>query len=296
MAIFVRVIEEGAMRRAALSLGMTPAAVSQQIGQLETQLDTRLLHRSTRKLSLTEAGQAYFYYCQQMVQSAQEAEQALAAVRHQLAGEIRMTAPVGLAARQLPLALAPLLAQHSKLNLTLLASDECLDMVEHRLDIAFRAGPLEDSTLVATPVCDFPARLCASPAYLESQGIPETVEALQTHAFLVQSQTHGSGRLQLTHPTLGQRRVRITPRIQTNNLQVVHRFARQGLGMAVLPEHEASEALENGALLPVLPGWQLPGMPFYLVTPNRQRTEKVEAVIATVKRYFSNSTTVREPV
>ncbi|SDJ11536.1 DNA-binding transcriptional regulator, LysR family [Ferrimonas sediminum] len=283
------------MRRAAQSLGMTPAAVSQQIRHLETQLDTRLLHRSTRKLSLTEAGQAYFHHCQQMVQSAQEAEQALAAVRYQLAGEVRMTAPVGLAARQLPMALAPLLAQHPKLTLTLLASDECLNMVENRLDIAFRAGPLEDSTLVATPVCEFPSRLCASPSYLESHGTPETPEALEQHAFLVQSQTHRDGRLQLVHSTLGQRRVRITPKIQTNNLQVVHRFACQGLGLAVLPDHEASNALERGELLPVLPGWQLSGLPFFMVTPDRHRTEKVEAVIAAVKRYFLASTGAREP-
>jgi DNA-binding transcriptional LysR family regulator len=170
MAVFAEVVAAGSLTAAARRLGMTPSAVSQHLRQLEGALGLALLHRSTRKLTLTEAGARYIEGCTAMVAAARAAEQALARHRDEPEGELRIAAPIGFGGL-LARALAPL-RRHPRLTLQLLLDDALVDLIEARVDIALRAGSLPDSSLVARRLGSMGAQMCAAPAYLAERGWP----------------------------------------------------------------------------------------------------------------------------
>lgn len=165
MAVFAAVVEQRSMSAAARALGMTPSAVSQQVRQLEREGGVTLLHRSTRKLSLSAAGERFYAGCAAMVAAARAAQQQLVQVRDAPTGELRVAAPVGFA-RHVAGALAGLMNAHRGLTLQLLVDDRRIDLIEARIDLALRFGPLADSTWAARKLCDMPQVLCAAPAYL----------------------------------------------------------------------------------------------------------------------------------
>jgi DNA-binding transcriptional LysR family regulator len=170
MAVFAEVVAAGSLTAAARRLGMTPSAVSQHLRQLEGALGLALLHRSTRKLTLTEAGARYIEGCTAMVAAARAAEQALERHRDEPEGELRIAAPIGFGGL-LARALAPL-RRHPRLTLQLLLDDALVDLIEARVDIALRAGSLPDSSLVARRLGSMGAQMCAAPAYLAERGWP----------------------------------------------------------------------------------------------------------------------------
>jgi DNA-binding transcriptional LysR family regulator len=161
MAVFAEVVAAGSLTAAARRLGMTPSAVSQHLRQLEGALGLALLHRSTRKLTLTEAGARYIEGCTAMVAAARAAEQALERHRDEPEGELRIAAPIGFGGL-LARALAPL-RRHPRLTLQLLLDDALVDLIEARVDIALRAGSLPDSSLVARRLGSMGAQMCAAP-------------------------------------------------------------------------------------------------------------------------------------
>ncbi|WP_201305564.1 LysR family transcriptional regulator [Alcanivorax sp. S71-1-4] len=286
MAIFARVVEAGAMRRAAESLGMTASAVSQQMRALETSLGLPLLHRSTRRLTMTEAGERYYQHCARMLAAARDAEDVVAALRDSLTGELRITAPVGLAGAPLADALSPLLINHPQLNLSILATDERIDLIHERIDIAVRVGTLPYAGFIAHPLAEFPMLLCAAPAYLDRLGTPGNTADLSRHHWLVLSQVAGQRQLTLHHRQGRTEKLRVSPRVLCNNLNVARHFARRGLGLCLLPWHEARVALASGELVHVLPDWAPPPMPAWALTLERETPAKVSAALALLKRHF----------
>ena len=171
------------MSAAARRLGMSPSAVSQTIRALEQHGGVTLLHRSTRKLALTEAGERYFPHCQRMLEAARAAAQSLQQARDAPTGELRLSAPVGFASHLAP-ALAPLLAEAPQLRLRLLVDDAMIDLIDARIDVAIRIGRLADSSWIARRLCDFETILCASPEYLARAGVPATPQQLPAHQWL----------------------------------------------------------------------------------------------------------------
>src|ERR1700733_9845673 len=157
------------MSAAARRLGMSPSAVSQAIRALEQQGGVTLLHRSTRKLVLTEAGERYYPHCKRLVGAARAAAESLQQARDAPTGELRVSAPVGFANHIAP-ALAPLLAEAPQLRLRLLVDDAMIDLIDARIDVAIRAGRLADSSWIARRLCDFDMILCSSPDYLARHG------------------------------------------------------------------------------------------------------------------------------
>ncbi len=155
MAIFATVVDKGSMAAAAQSLGMTPSAVSQQIRKLESRAQVTLLHRTTRRLTLTEAGEAFYRSCAQMLAIAEEAERRLGEWRDAPVGELRLAAPVGFSGTLITQALKPLLENHRQLRLQLFFQDERIDLVAERIDLAIRVGNLADSSLVARHLGDW---------------------------------------------------------------------------------------------------------------------------------------------
>lgn len=272
MAVFAAVIEHGSMNAAARTLGMTPSAVSQHVRKLEQQHQLALLHRTTRKLTLTEAGEVFYRSCAAMLAAARDASQQLAAMRDEPAGELRISAPTGFAGGVISRALAPLLAEHPGLRLRLFFRDERIDLVSQRIDIALRAGQQPDSSLIARHIADWPFILCASPDYLARCGQPAQPAQLAQHDWIaVEQLSKPDGSLQLSPLQANgeTQSVRPRPRITSDSMLSARAFALAGMGISLQPEPEIRDALGSGQLLPVLPGWKAFDLPVYIVTPRR---------------------------
>ena len=289
-AIFAAVVEAGSMTGAAKSLGMTPSAVSQHISQLENLLGLTLLHRSTRRLSLTEAGEVVWQGCRVLQQTLSETELRLSEVRDSLLGEVRITAPVGMAGQPLALALSLLLQAHPGLTIQIIADDEKRDLIAERIDVALRVGSLPDSTLVARKLGQTRMLLCAAPAYLARKGTPRTPTDLATHDWLC-GEMLGSGLLLLDEKG-GEHRVRFKPKLLCNNVLPLRQFALAGQGISLQPEGEISEDLAQGRLLELLPGFRVAPMEIHAITPQREIPEKVRRVVEALRSYFGTTLSV----
>ena len=284
-AIFAAVVEAGTMTGAAKALGMTPSAVSQHIGQLESLLGLTLLHRSTRRLSLTEAGEVVWQGCQALQQTLNQTELRLSEVRDSLLGEVRITAPVGMAGQPLAQALSPLLQAHPGRCIQIIADDEKRDLIKERIDVALRVGALPDSTLVARKLGQTRMLLCAAPAYLARRGTPRTPAELVEHDWLCGDML-GSGLLLLDERG-GEHRLRFKPRVICNNVLPLRQFALAGQGISLQPEGEVAEDLAQGRLLALLPGFRVPPMEIHAITPQREIPEKVRRVITALRSHFA---------
>ncbi|WP_278959342.1 LysR family transcriptional regulator [Aquipseudomonas alcaligenes] len=284
MALFATVVDRGSMVGAAEVLGMTASAVSQQIRKLEESTQVSLLHRTTRKLTLTEAGASFYESCAQVLALAEQAEQRLAELRDAPVGELRIAAPVGLPGKLLSEALAPLLRAHPGLSLRLFFHDERIDLIERRIDLAIRVGQQDDSSLVARHVADWRMLLCAAPAYLARCGPVEDPQQLLGLDWLSLS-TDRWQQVTLYGPGGAQQRLRIESRVACNNILSVRQFTLAGMGVSVQPEPEVREQLASGQLLALLPAWQPAPIGIHLVTPRRDaQPAKVRYAIEALRR------------
>lgn len=289
MAIFAEVVAAGSMTAAARQLAMTPSAVSQHLRQLEQSLGLALLHRSTRRLSLTEAGERYHAGCAAMVAAARSAEQALARLRDEPEGELRLAAPIGFGGL-LAQALAPL-RSHPRLSLRLLLDDAVIDLIAARVDIALRVGALPDSTLVARKLGSMGRQLCASPAYLAARGWPAQPGDLPAHDWLGGRPGAAGGELLELQGPGGERcALRMEGRVQASQVTALHALCVAGWGISIVVSDDDRRALADGRLLPVLPGWRLDDLPVYAVTPRRgEQPAKVRHALDLLAAHFSQS-------
>ncbi|MBX3622135.1 MAG: LysR family transcriptional regulator [Rhizobacter sp.] len=287
MAVFAAVVQHGSMSAAGRALRMSTSAVSQQVRLLEQGSGVTLLHRSTRKLSVTDAGARFAEHCHAMVAAAARAQQQLALAHDAPSGELRMSAPVGFARHVAP-ALSPLLAAYPELKLRLLVDDALIDLVDARIDLALRAGRLPDSSWVARRLCDFEWLLCASPDYLRRHGEPRTPADLHHHQWLVGSRDASALRFELHGPGGAHEPVRVEARIASNNQLTLEQMCIAGLGLAVLTQPDVHDALQAGRLQRVLPAWALAPGPVWAVTPQRDnQPAKVRHAIAALQAHFA---------
>jgi DNA-binding transcriptional LysR family regulator len=311
LAVFAETVDAGSMSAAARRLGMSPSAVSQTIRALERQGGVLLLHRSTRKLTLTEAGARYYPHCRRMLDAAHAAAEALQQARDAPTGELRVSAPVGFANHIAP-ALAPLLAEAPQLRLRLMVDDAMIDLIEARIDVALRVGRMADSNWVARRLCDFEMILCASPGYLERHGEPTAPPDLAKHQWLAfgregQEPAPGSfaaaqgspkGMVPASQAVLVPLELQaedgsmqgavVEARIVSNNQVSLQQMCEHGLGIARLVRADVRSSLRRGELVQVLPSWRLAAMPVWAVTPRREgETAKVRAALACLKRHFA---------
>lgn len=287
MAIFATVVDRGSMVAAAEVLGMTASAVSQQIRKLEDSTQVSLLHRTTRKLTLTEAGATFYQSCAQVLALAQQAEQRLAELRDAPVGELRIAAPVGFSGRPISAALAPLLQAHSGLSLTLLFHDEQIDLIEQRIDLAIRVGTLQDSSLVARHIGDSRMLLCAAPSYLARKPSINRPEDLVGQDWLALNSDLQNSMLTLQGPGDEVQKLRIESRVSCNNILAVRHFTLAGMGISLQPEQEIREELALGSLRVLLPDWHLPLFGIYLVTPRRAaQPAKVRYAIEALRQHL----------
>jgi DNA-binding transcriptional LysR family regulator len=283
MGVLAAVVRHGSFAAAARQLRTSTSAVSQQIRALEQDMGVTLLHRSTRKLSLTPAGERFHAGCAAMVAAAEAAQAQLQQLRDAPEGELRLAMTVGFA-RQLAPALAPLLAAHPGLRLHLQVEDGFTDLVAHRIDLAIRFGRLPDSSWVAQRLGSVRMSLYAAPAYLAHQGVPATPEALQAADWLMLQDGTDTPR------TLPGTALTIRPRYTSNNQLSLQQLCEAGLGLAMLGDDDVAEALAAGRLLRLGSAIDWPVLPVWALTPQRDaQPAKVRHAIAALRQRFEGA-------
>lgn len=290
MAVFAEVVAAGSLSGAARQLGMTPSAVSQHLRQLEDALGLALLHRSTRKLTLTEAGARYVEGCTAMVAAARAANQALEHHRDEPEGELRIAAPIGFGS-VLATALAPL-RNFPKLSLHLLMDDALVDVIAERVDIAVRVANLQDSSLVARKLGTLRAQLCASPSYLAARGWPQHPADLARHDWLGGRPHSAAHEVLQLHSNDGQvARVEVTSRASATQVTALHALCVAGWGISIVLSDDDRRALADGRLVPVLPDWRPPDYDAYAITVRRgEQPAKVRHALDLLVQHFATLT------
>jgi len=285
LALFAEVVRAGSLTAAARRLRISTSAVSQHLRALEQAHGVTLLHRSTRKLSLTDAGGRFAEHCEALLLAAERAEQQLALSRDAPEGELRVAAPVGFARHVAP-ALAPLLAAHPLLRLTLLVDDKLIDLIESRIDLAFRGGRLPSSTAVARLICNFEWLICAAPSYLARTTPPKSPADLLSHQWIA-SPREGQHMIFELHGPAGEREtLRVEPRITSNNQYTLHQMCTAGLGLAVCVRPDVDDDLRSGRLVAVTDWRPAPG-PVWAVTPQREgQPAKVRHAMEAMRNYL----------
>ncbi len=254
MAVFVRVVESGSFSAAGRASGLSKSAVSKQIRRLEDELQVRLLNRTTRRLSLTEAGTAFYQGCRRVVAEAEAAVDAVSHLAVAVRGTLRVNGPMSFGIQHLAPILADFMALYPELKVDLTLNDRRVDLVEEGYDLALRIGELDDSSLIARRLAPNRSVLAAAPAYAERHGLPDAPEDLLRHHCLHYSYRSGL-EWRLRGPE-GERRLRPGCRLRINNGDALLQAAEAGLGITFLPTFICGEALRAGRLLRVLPGWE----------------------------------------
>ncbi|WP_421228415.1 LysR family transcriptional regulator [Aeromonas jandaei] len=262
MGLFATVVEQGSFTRAAELMGMPKSSVSQKISRLEAQLGVRLLQRTTRRLSLTPQGEIYVEHCQGLLTLARSANLAMARLRSAPAGRVRITAPEATGTLLLGRILAAFRALYPEVVLELTLSDEQLDLVGEGYDLALRAAPLKDSSLICRRIGQVPRHLVAAPAYLAAHGMPQQLSDLGRYACLVHSA--------LPLWPLQEGGWRPQGACISNSLLALRELAINEGGIALLPHHVCEGDLASGRLQKVLPELAVPPNPFYLIYPSRE--------------------------
>lgn len=262
--IFTRVVECHSFTQAAQGLGMQKSTVSRRIALLEERLGVRLLNRTTRKLRLTEVGQAYYERCRQIMLDFAEAEQAVMQLQLAPAGLLRITAPIEFGQLFLGQVLGDFMRQYPQISAEVELTSRHVDPVEEGVDIAILVGTPQDSTLIARKVFETSRRLYASPDYLAQHGTPQTVDELATHRAILLP--NDSPRYwPLLGESIGCQRV-----LSCNNITFAREAALAGAGIAGLPIMISELAVQQGRLLELLPQASLPVGELYAVYPSRR--------------------------
>lgn len=277
MAIFVRVVESGSFTGAAKALGLPKSTVSRKITQLEERLGVRLIQRTTRSLSLTDTGSAYHAQCARILADIEEANIAVTQMQSTPTGTLRITAPVLFGSTVLSGLVAEYMELHPQVNIDLVLSDQLLDLVQEGIDVAFRVGQLEDSSLIGRYLGDVKAMVCASPDYIAKYGKPTHPDEIANHQIIsATTWTQWS----LKGPESQEVTVNIKPRLRVNDMSSLYTLALSGAGITALPVLIAASAIKSKNLIPMLCDWPFEAHPIHaLYASNRHLSAKVRSFV-----------------
>jgi DNA-binding transcriptional LysR family regulator len=270
LRLFVAVAQTGGITAAARLLGLQKSAVSRDLMRLEEEVGARLLHRTTRKVSLTEAGRLLAAYAGRVVEEMDAAAVALEAMRETPRGELRVSLPFAFARFVLAPALPRFRAAYPEVRLRLDASPRIVDLVEEGFDAAIRVGELPASSLVARLLGASPLVLAASPGYLAARGEPARLADLAEHDLVDLAPGGSRDRWTLAQVGGGAEVVPVSPALSVADPSLARDLVVQGLGVGVLPGLYLGDDLAVGRLRPVLPGWNLGAPPIHIVYPSRR--------------------------
>ena len=272
MLYFAEVAERGGFAAAGRALGIPKSRLSRRVAELEAQLGVRLLQRTTRKLSLTDVGDAYLRHCQAVREAAQAAADTVAQVHAEPRGTVRLSCPVTLAQTVLAELMPHFLAHHPQVRVDMRVTNRVVDLVEEGLDVALRVrATLDDSASMVVKRLDDAAQiLVASPALLKRQGTPATLDDLARLDSLAMSASDGRSTLRLLGPHGQEHTLHQAPRYVADDLLTLKFAALAGTGMCWLPDYLCHEELRGGSLVHLLPGWAPPRGIVHAVFPSRR--------------------------
>ena len=290
MGVFACVVEKSSFSGAARELGITTSAVSQQIRSLEQEMDVILLHRSTRKLSLTEAGQAFFLSCQEMLAAAERGKIRINELRDELVGELRIATTPELGAIHIIPALSHWMFAHKSLSVPFEVDHRYIDLIAERFDIAIRMSlNMEGHQLTSIPLARVDQVLVAAPSYLNQHTPISSPQDLSQHELLPVTLMRNYQNFTFQHNVTGQvMNVEMQTRLGSNNVFVAKSLCQQGLGIARILYMDVQKELMNGTLVEVLPEWKMPAYRLYALLARReQHPIKVYRCIDALKQYFA---------
>ena len=269
MHVFAEVATSGSFSATADKLEMSRAMVTRYVGEMEQWLQARLLQRTTRSVTLTDAGEHALRRCQQMLALSQDLEEETATTTEgALRGQLRLTCSVSFAFAQMGAAIADFLAQHPQLKIDLDASEGSLNLVEKRIDLAIRISAELDPLLIGRPLARCDSVLVASPAYLAAHGVPQQPADLAQHRCLSYA-NFGKSVWELTRGGATER-VSVSGHFSANEATTLMRGALAGGGIALQPTYLVNPLLRSGELQAVLPAWSLPVMTIHALYPSRR--------------------------
>lgn len=283
--VFVRTVRCGSLSAAARSLDLTPAAVSYRLAKLEERLGTRLLHRTTRRLTLTEDGSEYLVNAQRLIQEQQRLEASVSRRDEVAQGTLKVTMPSSFGRQHIAPLMPEFLKRNPLVKINLILSDEILDIMEEGVDISIRICELKDSEFIARKLAPDHRVVCASPDYLARHGIPRSPDDLDKHNCLVLAQqpfwTFNGPR--------GLERVKVMGNFECNNGEAIREAAISGLGVALKATWDITSALKSGHLVTILDDYPIASdTSVWAIYPSRRSVPaKVTSLVTFLKEQFS---------
>ncbi len=269
MSVFAAVVDAGSFVGASDALEMSKPAVSRHVAELEARLGVRLLHRTTRRLSLTEEGEVFYARCKELLGELAEAEAEITSRTGKACGQLKVSAPVSFGLLHLAPLWAGFMARHPGVVLDVTLSDRMVDLVEEGFDLAVRVARLPSSSLVGRKLSSTRSVLCASPTYLKAHGTPKHPADLARHAVIAYSLLSTGDTWSFEGPE-GPASVKVAPRMRTNSGDTCRAAALGHQGIIVQPTFLVGEDLRSGALVELMPQYRSIELGIYALYPTRK--------------------------
>jgi DNA-binding transcriptional LysR family regulator len=280
MQMVVSVVEAGSISAAAERLNLAKSAVSRRLAELEARLGVSLIHRTTRRLNLTDSGRAYYTRCVAILADLEEAEAAVSQAHGALKGTLKVALPLAFGLLHLAPLIQAFMTRHPDVRFELDFNDRQIDLMQEGFDLAIRIATLDDSSLIARRLAPIRHVVCASPAYLARHGTPHAASDLAQHACLAYSNVRDPGLWSFHGPGGESGQVRVPVRLAASSGEFLMRAAIAGEGLVLLPSFYVHEALRAGQLLPLLTDHVWPELAAYAVyPPTRHLSSRVRAFI-----------------
>lgn len=267
--VFVAVVEAESFTRAAAKLGLTKSAVSRRVSDLEEELGVQLLHRTTRSLSLTEAGERYLEHARTALSEALAAEDAATELQRVPSGRLRINTPMSFGRLHVAPAIPDFLERYPDIHVDMTMEDRVVDLIEGRYDLAIRVGTLPDSSLVARKLAPSSTVLCASPEYVKKHGEPHTPEELLDHNCLLYAYFSEANEWTFVRDT-ERTSIRVSGSYQVNNSEALRDAVMQGSGVSRIPTFIVGPDIAKGDLVRLLDDYVMPSQDIYAVWPERR--------------------------
>lgn len=289
MEIFTNVVEFEGFSAAAGRLGISRASVSKQVIQLEESLGARLLNRTTRRVSVTEVGEAYYERCKRVLAEVEEADLLVEQLHSEPRGTLKVSAPMSFGVAHVGPAVSDFLGEYGDLSISLSLNDRFTDLIEEGFDVAIRISQSADTSLIARRLGSVRCVMTATPGYLERMGTPTKPQDLGDHQCLSYIYLASGLEWPMFGPN-GATSVKVSGPLKANNGEVLVQATRQGLGISLLPNFLVQAEIANGNLVAVLDGYRPPELSVYAVSPpNRFPARKVQAFITFLAERFEGA-------
>ncbi len=289
MQVFTQIVEHGSFAKASARLEISTSACSRQVSDLEVHLGTRLLNRTTRKLSLTESGQAFYERAVQLLSDLEEAEQLAAQSVQSPRGTLKLTCSLNFGVRHVAPAIAEFLTRHAQVKFDVSVSDRIVDLVDEGYDLAIRIGNLGSTNLVARKLGEMRGVLCASPDYIARHGAPKTPQDISGHNCLTYANVAHPDQWRFYDKAGEEQVVHVAGNVRVNNGDMLAALAARGAGLVYEPDFIVGPDILAGRLKALLPGYDCMRADIWAVYPSRRHlSAKVRAFVDFLAERFSH--------